>query len=147
MTLVSMESTHTFVGDLDIQPVVRIQPDVSVGEVAIVLNETCSETLVVDTDPLSEVTERDIVAALANGASGETPLSDVSVADPVFVHPATTAEHAAMIMVASGRRSLVVVGRDRPLGVITLPCVAAVMWSGMSWIGALRVALHLEGSV
>ena len=71
MTLVSMESTHTFVGDLDIQPVVRIQPDVSVGEVAIVLNETCSETLVVDTDPLSEVTERDVVAAKSAEAGVE----------------------------------------------------------------------------
>ena len=87
-----MEPTPSLVIDLDIQPVVRVKPAASVAQVAIVLAETGTETLVVDTEPLSEMTERDLVAALANGATGETLLFDVSRAAPQFVHPATTAE-------------------------------------------------------
>ncbi len=140
-----METTHTFVGDLDIHPVVRVQPALSLTEVARILTETGAETVVVDTETVSEMTERGLVAGLANGATGETPVSDIVRAAPQFVQPGTTAEHAATIMVATGRRSLVVVDGEHPLGVITLPCVATVMWSGTSWMGAMRVALHLEG--
>ncbi len=141
----TMESTHAFVGDLDIRPVVRVPAGTSVLKAAIVLAEAGTETLVVDTEPLSEMTERDLIAALANGASAETPLSEIARAAPQFVHRDTPAEDAARIMVATGRRSLVVVDGGRPLGVITLPCVAAVLWSGTSWMGALRGVLHLEG--
>ncbi len=140
-----METTHTFVGDLDIQPMVRVQPALSLTEVARILTETGAETVVVDTDPLAEVTERDLVAGLANGATGETLISDIARAAPQFVYPGTPAELAATIMVTIGRRSLVVVDGEHPLGVITLSCVATVMWSGTSWMGAMRVALHLEG--
>jgi CBS domain-containing protein len=142
-----METTHTFVRDLDIQPVVRVQPTLSITEVALILTETGTETVVVDTDPLAEMTERDLVGGLANGASGETPISDIVRAAPQFVQPGTPAELAATIMIATGRRSLVVFDGSHPLGVITLPCVAAVLWSGTSWMGAMRVALHLEGSM
>jgi len=140
-----VETTHTFVGDLDIQPVVRVRPTFSVAQVALVLTETGPETVVVDTEPLSEMTERDLVAAIANGATGETPLAEIARAAPQLVQPTTPAEDAAMIMVATGRRSLIVVDAGRPLGVITLPSVVAVLWSGTSWMGAMRVALHLEG--
>ena len=140
-------TTHTYVGDLDIQPVVRLQPTVSVAQVARVLADTGTDTVVVDTEPLSEMTERGLVAGLANGATGESLLSELARAAPQFVHPGTTAELAATIMIATGRRSLAVVDESRALGVITLPCLAAVLWSGTSWIGAMRVALHLEGSM
>jgi CBS domain-containing protein len=140
-------TTHTYVGDLDIQPVVCVQPTASVAQVARVLAEAGTETVVVDTDPLSEITERGLVAGLASGATGETPLSELRRAAPQFVHPGTTAELAATIMVTTGRRSVVVVDGSRALGVIGLPCVAAVLWSGTSWMGALRIALNLEGSM
>jgi len=140
-----MESTHTVIGDLDIRPVVRVSADTSVLEAATLLAETGAETLVVDTEPLSEMTERDLIAALGNGVGVETPLSEISRPAPVFVQRETRAEDAVTIMVVTGRRSLVVVDGGRPLGVITLPCVVTVLWSGTSWMGALRGVLHLEG--
>jgi CBS domain-containing protein len=129
------------------KPVARVQPGVSIAHVAVVLRETGRETVVVNTVPLSEMTERDLVAALAKGATAETPVSEIARAAPQMVHPDTPAEIAVTIMVACGRRSLVVVDRSRPLGVITLASATAVLWSRTSWMGAMRSALHLEGSM
>ncbi len=141
-----METTHMVVTDLDVRPVLRIAPEASLAQVAALLAGTGSDVLVVDSDPLTEVTERDLVVALAIGATGETLLADIRRAAPQFVPATTTAEEAATIMIMTGRRSLVVVDAGTPLGVITLACATGALWGGTSWLGALRVALHVEGS-
>jgi predicted transcriptional regulator len=96
--------------------------------------------------PLGEVTERDVVVALARGATAETRLCEIPRAAPEFLPSTATAEEAATIMIATGRRSLVVVAAGRPLGVVTLSSVAGALWGGASWLGALRIALHIETS-
>jgi CBS domain-containing protein len=140
-----METIQIPVTDFDVRPVAWVGPETSVAQAAALIAEADGDTLVVDTEPLSEVTERDLVVALAGGATGETMLGGIRHSEPRFVPLTTTAEEAATIMIATGRRSLVVVDHGRPFGVIKLACVAGTLWGGTSWLGALRIALHVEG--
>jgi CBS domain-containing protein len=139
-----METVHMIVADLDVQPVARITPLASISQAAVALAETGGTTLVVDTAPFDEVTERDVVLALANDATGETPLSELTRGVPLFVHPSTTVAEVATIMMTSGRNALVVLDEGEPTGVIELTSVIAALWGATSWWGALRVALRLE---
>src|SRR4051812_33062988 len=104
-----MEMTHVIVTDLDVRPALRIAPEATVAQAACVLAETRGGALVVDTEPVSEVTERDLVIALADGATGETPLCEIKRSAPEFVRPETSVAEAAVVMIATGRRSLIVV--------------------------------------
>jgi len=132
------------VSDLEVRPVARVPVDASLAEVARALLETGTDTVVVDSDPVSEVTEHDIVCALAAGAGADAPVVTVARAAPQFVSASTTAVHAANIMTASRRHSLVVIDRGRPVGVVQFSCIANALSAGTSWLGAFRIALHME---
>jgi CBS domain-containing protein len=110
-------------------------------EAARILATTGEGTLLVDTDPLSEITEQNIVRAAAIGATDDIALSDLRLDAPDFVRPDTAIDHATSIMLAGGRRSLIVVDEGRPVGLLTL--AAAIGLGGPSWLGALRIA-HVE---
>ena len=145
MTISPMEPRHALVADLAIRPFVRIPSDCSVENAARLLAATTAGTLVLDLVPVAELTERDIVAAIANGATPDTVVADVARAAPEFVGPETSVDEVAAIMFATGRGALVVVDAGCPLGVVELRDVAAALWGGISWLGALRIALRVEG--
>jgi CBS domain-containing protein len=140
-----METLQALIADLEVRPVARIAPDASLADAARVVAETDGGAVIVDTIPITEVTEHDIVGALARGAMPDTPICECAHAAPDFVRPDTTAEDAAMIMIVSGRGDLIVVDEGRPIGIIRLHTVASALWGASSWLGALRVALHVEG--
>jgi CBS domain-containing protein len=115
-------------------------------EAACVLAETGLGTLVVDTEPLSEITDHDLVRALADGAQPDTLVCNLERSDPLFVGLDTPATDAARIMLAAGRRSLVVVSGMQPIGAITFVEVHGALWGASSWLAAFGLALHAERS-
>jgi CBS domain-containing protein len=137
-------TAHVLVADLALSPVARVAPDAPLESVALLLALSEGDTLVVDTDPLGEVTDRDIVVAFVRGATAQTPVGEVIRTEPQFVDASSTAEAAAHAMISTGRRSLVVLADGRILGLLELRTVAAALWGVTSWLGAFRVALHIE---
>ena len=129
------------IDDVALVPAVRVSPRSSLRVAARILATTGEGTLLVDTDPVSEITEQNIVRAAAIGATDDTALSDLRLDAPDFVRPDTAIDHATSIMIAGGRRSLLVVDEGRPVGLLTL--AAAIGFGGPSWLGALRIA-HVE---
>lgn len=133
-----------YVSDLILEPIVCVAPRLTLQEAARLLATTGVGTLVVDTRPLTELTERDLVRAVATGATGATPVRDVVRGAPDFVRPDTRFEDAAGVLLNASRPSVVVVDEGRPLGVLTLAAVIAALSGGVSWVGAFRSALHVE---
>ena len=133
-----------YVSDLVLEPVVCVAPLFTLQEAARLLATTGVGTLVVDAQPLTELTERDLVRALALGASGETPVLDVVRGAPDFVRPDARFEDAASVLLDASRPSVVVVDEGRPVGVLTLSAVITALSGGVSWVGAFRSALHVE---
>jgi CBS domain-containing protein len=143
-TMTLVDPTCMTVSDLELEPVACVQPGTSLAQAARVLAATGLGVLAIETVPLVEVTEADVVEALASGRSPVTQLVDISRAAPQFVRPDTSADDAAAIMVVTGRRALIVVDEGRALGAITLRSAIGALWGGKSWLGALRIALHVE---
>ncbi len=137
-------SYRIYVSDLVLEDVVCVEPLLTLNEAARLLATTGVGTLVVDTQPLTELTERDVVRALALGATGDTPVLDVVRGAPDFVRPDALFEDAAGLLLDASRLSVVVVDEGRPVGVLTLPAVVAALSGGASWIAALRGALQIE---
>ena len=108
------------VADVALAPVVRLSAALSVREAARILTTTGEGTLLVNTDPLSEITEQNIVRAAAIRATDDVVLADLRRDAPDFVRPDTEIDCAANIMLAGGRRSLIVVDEGRPVGLLTL---------------------------
>ncbi|MGH9276537.1 MAG: CBS domain-containing protein [Acidimicrobiales bacterium] len=78
-------------------------------------------SLVVDTEPISLVTERDLVRAMADGRALSDAVSSVATRAPVWIPPTVTVAHAAAIMAHVGLRHLVVVDlAGEPAGVLSI---------------------------
>ena len=132
------------VADLVVEPVVRIAADATLREAACCLAEVGGVVLV-DSLPLGELTEHDVVGALARGANADTLVADIARPAPEFVTRTARVDMAASFMITTGRRTLVVVDDDgRPVGVIYLRDAAGALWGGTSLLGALRDALHVK---
>ncbi len=129
--------------DVALVPAVRVSPRSSLREAARILATTGEGTLLVDTDPVSEITEQNIVRAAAIGATDDIALTDLRRDALDFVRPDTALDHATSIMLAGGRRSLIVVDEGRPVGVLTLAAAIGSLFDGPSSLGAHRIA-HLE---
>jgi CBS domain-containing protein len=133
------------IADFEVKPVPVVDPGTSLAQAARVLAQTGQGVLVVGTTPLGEISEADIVEALASGRSPVSHVVELTRGVPQFVRPDTKAEDAAAIMIVTGRRDLVVVDDGHLLGVVELRATIGALWAGPSWLGALRVALHVGG--
>jgi CBS domain-containing protein len=80
-----MHGTTITPSELGLEPVIRIGPDTPLLEAARLLATTESGVLILDTRPVVEVTEHDIVRAVGRGLAPETPVVEVArrVADRV----------------------------------------------------------------
>jgi CBS domain-containing protein len=136
--------SRTLVTDVVLAPVVQVSPRTSLRVAAHMLAETGAGTLLVHTDPLSEVTEQNVVRATALGGPDDMALADLGKDAPDFVRPDTTVDCAAGIMLVDGRRSLIVVDEGRAVGVLTLTAAIGTLFRGPSWLEALRMAPHVE---
>jgi len=139
-----MDTTCIAIADLDLEPVACVHPGTSLAQAARVLAATGYGVIAVETVPIAEITDSNVIDALASGRPPLTHLTDVRRDAPQFVGPDTSAGDATALMLVTGRRALVVVDEGRPLGVVTLRTAISAMWGGKSWLGALRVALHVE---
>jgi CBS domain-containing protein len=127
------------IDDVALVPAVGVSPRSSLRDAARILAATGVGTLLVDTEPVSEITEQNIVRAAASGAADEIALADLGRDAPDFVRPDTAVEHATSVMLAGGRRSLIVVDEGRAVGVLTLAAAIGSL-GGPSWLGALPIA-------
>jgi CBS domain-containing protein len=84
--------------------------------------------LVVEGDNLlGIVTERDVLRAVATGASMDTPLSDLMSKDLTTVGPGTSLREAARIMTERWIRHLPVVEGDKLIGVVSQRDLAGML--------------------
>lgn len=132
------------VGDVGLDAVVRVAPTATLRDCAAVLSSRRCGTLIVDSVPPREVCDGDIVEAIARGADGDASLLAVAGRAPDFVRPDMLIEDVAALMLATDRSSVVVVVEGEPVGVLRWPAVIGALFGGSSWIGALRIALHIE---
>ena len=135
------------VADLVVEPVVRIAADATLREAACCLAEVGGVVLV-DAEPLGELTEHDVVVAISRGADAATPVAEIARPAPAFVGRDARVDIVASYMISEGRRTLAVVDdTGRPIGVISLRDVASALWGGTSLLGALRDALHVREDI
>ena len=132
-------------GELELEPAVRVGAATPLADAARILTSTGLDTLLVDTVPLTEVTEHDVVRAVAAGLGPDTAVIDVVHETPLFVDHHTTLDRIVQAMLREHRRSVVVVdGAGHVLGMLTLAVAIAAVVEGPPWLGALRVALGIE---
>ncbi len=131
--------------DAPLAGIVRVGPEASLVDVACTLAKTGHGALIVDTQPIGEVTDDDLIAALAGGATGAHRVCDITRAPSRFVPAGMSLADALQEMIVTGRRSLVVFDDDRPLGVANFADVVGTLWRRPSWLGAFGKALHLGG--
>ena len=138
-------TTSVLVAEIAITPVLCIEPDRTLREAAQLLAGGAADTLVVNGDTLTEITEPDVVAAVASGQDPSTPVGEVRGLRIASVQRDMRVAEVAAAMIARGRRSLVVVDTDGSLaGVVHLREVVAALGGATTWVGAFGRVLHAE---
>jgi CBS domain-containing protein len=66
------------------------------------------------------LTERDVMKAVASGASGDAPAADWMTQHPDTIEPDDTMDHAASLMIHGGYRHLPVVDGGRLVGIVSI---------------------------
>ena len=141
-----MTPSRMVIADLPIEPVACVSPDATLEHATQVLVATRHGVLVVEDEPPWELSECDIVEAIAVGYTPAATLRELRRDASEFARPDTPAEDAAASMIVTGARALVVVDEGRPLGVVHLHDAVSALWGAKSWSTAFRVALHLENT-
>jgi CBS domain-containing protein len=139
-------SAITTVDDLHVRPVLALRGDATIADAARALIETDAGIALVLLQPVVEITERDIAAAIAEHASSDTLLNELQFGPPCFAHTGTTIDEALTLMLAAGRRALVVVDDDHALGVVRLADALEARLGETTWVNAFRVALHIDAN-
>jgi signal-transduction protein with cAMP-binding, CBS, and nucleotidyltransferase domain len=141
-----MRTTPALVSDLELHPVAFIPAAAPLREAAQLLADTAASSLLVNAEQIVEVTVDDIVQAFASGVDCDEPVASLDLHEPIVVDCDAVASDAVAAMVALRRTSIVVVKDNQPVGAISLASGIAVLLGGETWVGALRVALQMEGS-
>jgi signal-transduction protein with cAMP-binding, CBS, and nucleotidyltransferase domain len=136
------------VADVELEPLVIVGAGSSLAIVARCIDGSALGTVLVDTDPLSECTDRDLVRAMARDVDPATPVASLPLEPPLFVRTATPLTDALDAMWCENRASVLVIGRDgTPIGFLSAAVAFATLREGPSWLGALKVALQIEGDL
>ena len=134
-------------GDLALEPVVAVDADATIEEIARVMVSTRSPMVLVVGDPVRLVTERHVVRAVASGRLGDAPAGAPDACEPCCVPPEAELPAVVFTMLRHGVPAVVVVDdAGHPVGFLTLAVAVAALLESPSWIGALRLALHIEQS-
>jgi CBS domain-containing protein len=144
--MATREQAHGLhVADVQLDPLVVLDPGATLRDAARALKGSGFGAALVDAWPLVECTDADIVHAIAAGDDAGTPVGSLALDAPPFVHSTSTIADALQLMWALGRRGVLVVSRDgRPLGYLAATVAFAALRAGPPWLGALKIALHIE---
>ena len=109
------------IGTLALRAPVRVAPDVSLRTAARIMRKENISSLVVDTQPPSLITERDLVRAMSEDGDNSAAVRTMSSRGPVWAQPSLTVAHAAAVMVRFGLRHIVVFDDGgTPVGVLSI---------------------------
>lgn len=133
------------VGRLGLAPVVTLEADAPLTDVAAALATHAVPAVIVMTEPPGLLTARDLVEAIAEGAPLDTPASDLRRQEPCCVGEETPVAGAVAAMLEHGERVVVVVDdRGHPRGLLSLAPAVSALLDEPPWLGGLRLALHIE---
>jgi CBS domain-containing protein len=139
------QTHHARVSDVELEPLVVLDACATIRDAARLIEGGRLGTVLVDTVPLVECTDRDIVHAIAAGDAADTSVGSLPLDAPPFVRSTTSIADALEMMWETGRRGILVVSRDgRPVGYLRAAVAFAALRAGPPWLGALKIALHIE---
>lgn len=137
----------TELGDLKLGRPLRVTKDASIREAAQVMRAFDVSTVLVGDDGQMLVTERDLVAALADGLDPETPVERVASSDPLWAPEDLHVAQASAIMLRHGVRHLVVRRSDGSTGVLSMRDAFAILVRSLDpvvgWLPSFRRAMRL----
>ena len=135
----------TPISKLDLRPPVREGRDATIRQVAALMRAEDVSSVVIDTEPPSIVTERDLTRALAEAIDPSEPAMRVATRAPVWVPPTITIVHAAATMVQVGMRHMLVVATSgEPVGVLSMRDLFEILlrsYDGGAWLVDFAAAL------
>ena len=134
----------TPISKLRLRPPVRTGRQATIREVAVLMRSEDVSSVVIDTEPPSIITERDLARAVAEGIEPSEPAMAVATRAPIWVPPTTTVVHAAANMVQVGmRHMLVVAASGEPVGVLSMRDVFEILLRSVDggWLVDFAAAL------
>jgi len=145
------QGTHagpeTPVGRLKLRPVVLVAPNSTIRAVAGTLRAENVASVLIDSQPSSLATERDLVRALADGMDPSWPITRIATMAPVWVPPTVSVVNAAALMVRMGVRHLPILDRGgQPVGVLSMRDAFDVLLTAVEpsrWIASFEAFLRV----
>jgi predicted transcriptional regulator len=135
------------IGDLAIERFVRIGLSATLRNAARLLAVSGIGTLLVESgDGFVTLTDGDVVRMVAAGADPGLAIGELTLEAPLVANRETTVRAAVQGLVDARCWSVVVVDDDNePMGLVSLPTLLEALIGGPPWLGALRLALRIEG--
>lgn len=128
----------TPISKLDLRPPVRADRTTTIRDIASLMRAEDVSSVVIDTEPPSIITERDLTRALADAVDPSEPAMRVATRAPVWVPPTITIVHAAATMVQVGMRHMLVLATSgEPVGVVSMRDLFEVLlrsYDGGGWL-------------
>lgn len=127
-------------------PVVRVSASSTIAECARVAARTDADLLVVETHPITAVTREALASAIVSGVDVDASIVALAT-PPVYASSRNSLAEVVRVMAMDRVRAVLVVDDAAELaGVLSLADAVAALLSGPLWLGALRVALHIEAT-
>jgi CBS domain-containing protein len=135
---------HVVVGEL-VEPLVRVGATAPLVEVAKLLAESGRDRVIVATEPPAELSEADVVRAVARRLGPDATAVEVAGPKVLVVDRNTPVNVVVELMIGHNRRSLIVVDEHgSAVGVVRIGTALGALLQGPTWLGALRVALRID---
>ena len=135
----------TPISKLELRAPVRAGRQATVREVAVLMRTEDVSSVVIDTEPPSIITERDLTRALAQELDSSEPAVQVATRAPVWVPPTITVVHAAATMVQVGMRHMLVIdSTGEPVGVVSMRDLFEILlrsYDGGGWLVDFAAAM------
>jgi predicted transcriptional regulator len=127
-------------------PVVSVTTASTIGEAARVAARTGVDLLVVDARPVTVVTRASLAAAIVNGVDPESTVVAVATEPRYASMRQSLADTLRAMAIDRVDSVLVVDDAGRLVGALATADAVATLLAGPQWLGALRVALHIEAT-
>ena len=133
--------------DLPLEPVVAVPPDATLRDAARAMRARGVSSVLVGElgRPVSILTERDLTMALATDLAPDTAAEAVAVSDPYTLPLDATMSDAAVVMLRTGVRHLIVTDGHRAIGVVSMRDVLAALAQRLSPESVLVVLRQASG--